>query len=43
MMSRLPIKRHPTYRKAGKALTKEDEIDIKEEAQRSLAEQLKQL
>lgn len=38
-----PIKRHPAYRKAGRAFTKEDEIDIKEEAQRLLAEQLKQL
>ncbi|MEI4790376.1 DNA repair exonuclease [Bacillus sp. FJAT-53060] len=38
-----PIKRHPTYRKSGKALTKEDEGDIKEEAQRLLTEQLKQL
>ncbi|PCK22249.1 DNA repair exonuclease [Bacillus pumilus] len=38
-----PIKRHPTYRKSGKALTKEDEVDIKEEAQRLLTEQLKQL
>lgn len=38
-----PIKRHPTYRKSGKTLTKEDEVDIKEEAQRSLTEQLKQL
>lgn len=38
-----PIKRHPIYRKSGKALTKEDELDIKEEAQRLLTEQLKQL
>lgn len=38
-----PIKRHPTYRRLGKALTKEDEVDIKEEAQRLLTEQLKQL
>ncbi|MFP3420865.1 DNA repair exonuclease [Bacillus sp. SIMBA_154] len=38
-----PIKRHPTYRKSGKVLTKEDEVDIKEEAQRLLTEQLKQL
>lgn len=38
-----PIKRHPTYRKSGKALNKEDEVDIKEEAQRLLTEQLKQL
>ncbi|WP_353856234.1 DNA repair exonuclease [Bacillus sp. Bos-x628] len=38
-----PIKRHPTYRKSGKAMTKEDEADIKEEAQRLLIEQLKQL
>ncbi|MEK4685177.1 DNA repair exonuclease [Bacillus sp. FSL M8-0256] len=38
-----PIKRHSTYRKSGKALTQEDELDIKEEAQRLLTEQLKQL
>lgn len=38
-----PIKRHPTYRKSGKALTIEGEVDIKEEAQRLLKEQLKQL
>ncbi|MBD3861079.1 DNA repair exonuclease [Bacillus sp. 28A-2] len=38
-----PIKRHPTYRKSGKTFTKEDEMDIKEEAQRLLTEQLKQL
>ncbi|MDM5297379.1 DNA repair exonuclease [Bacillus pumilus] len=38
-----PFKRHPTYRKTGKAFTKEDEADIKEEAQRLLIEQLKQL
>jgi len=38
----LPIKRHPVYRKSGKTLTKEDELDIKEEAQRLLTEQLKQ-
>ncbi|MFS3912744.1 metallophosphoesterase family protein [Bacillus australimaris] len=37
-----PIKRHPVYRKSGKSLTKEDELDIKEEAQRLLTEQLKQ-
>ncbi|GLF91139.1 putative metallophosphoesterase YhaO [Bacillus safensis] len=36
------IKRHPAYRKSGKALTKEDELDIKAEAQRLLTEQLKQ-
>lgn len=38
-----PIKRHLIYRKTGKDLTKEDELDIKEEAQRLLTEQLKQL
>lgn len=38
-----PIKRHPIYRKSGKAFTKEDEADIKEEAQRLLKVQLKQL
>ncbi|BBP88222.1 hypothetical protein BsIDN1_18400 [Bacillus safensis] len=30
-----PIKRHPTYRKSGKALTKEDEVDIKKKKQKA--------
>ncbi|MFS0655012.1 metallophosphoesterase family protein [Bacillus sp. 179-C3.3 HS] len=38
-----PMKRHPIYRKLGKAFTKEDEADMKEEARRLLTEQLKQL
>ncbi|MGE6630846.1 metallophosphoesterase family protein [Bacillus sp. NPDC077027] len=38
-----PVRRHPIFRKAGPILTKEDEKDIQEEAQRLLNEQLRQL